>query len=242
MTVLFVSDLHLDAARPGITRLFLDFLAGEARSAEALYVLGDLFEAWVGDDDPGEPGASVCAALKAVADGGVPVFLMRGNRDFLYGQRMAERCNATLLPDPCVVDLHGVPTLLMHGDLLCTDDTAYQAFRRQVRDPAWQANFLAQPLAARQAFAAQARAASQQHQKGVSEAITDVASAAVADVMACHGVTRLIHGHTHRPAIHSLEVAGRRAQRIVLGDWYDQGSVLRLDGDGLRLDALVPTD
>jgi UDP-2,3-diacylglucosamine hydrolase len=129
----------------------------------------------------------------------------------------------------------------MHGDLLCTDDTAYQAFRRQVRDPAWQANFLAQPLAARQAFAAQARAASQQHQKGVSEAITDVAAAAVADVMARHGVTRLIHGHTHRPAIHSLEVAGRRAQRIVLGDWYDQGSVLRLDGDGLRLDALVPT-
>ena len=106
MTVLFVSDLHLDAARPGITRLFLDFLAGEARSAEALYVLGDLFEAWVGDDDPGEPGASVCAALKAVADGGVPVFLMRGNRDFLYGQRMAGRCGATLLPDPCVVDLH----------------------------------------------------------------------------------------------------------------------------------------
>ncbi|KFN41580.1 UDP-2,3-diacylglucosamine diphosphatase [Arenimonas metalli] len=240
MTVLFVSDLHLDAARPGITRLFLDFLAGEARSAEALYVLGDLFEAWVGDDDPGEPGASVCAALKSVADSGVPVFLMRGNRDFLYGQRMAERCGATLLPDPCVVDLHGVPTLLMHGDLLCTEDTAYQAFRRQVRDPAWQANFLAQPLAARQAFAAQARAASQQHQKGMSETITDVTPDAVDAVMARHGVTRLIHGHTHRPAIHALEIAGRRAQRIVLGDWYDQGSVLRLDGDGLRLEALAP--
>jgi UDP-2,3-diacylglucosamine hydrolase len=239
MTLLFVSDLHLDAVRPGITRLFLDFLAGEARAAEALYVLGDLFEAWVGDDDPGEPGASVCAALKALADGGVPVFLMRGNRDFLYGQRMAERCGATLLPDPCVVDLHGVPTLLMHGDLLCTDDVAYQAFRRQVRDPAWQANFLAQPLAARQAFAAQARAASQQHQQGVSEAITDVTPAAVEDVMLRHGVTRLIHGHTHRPGIHSLEVAGRRGQRIVLGDWYDQGSVLRLDGDGLRLEALA---
>ncbi|HEU0153969.1 MAG TPA: UDP-2,3-diacylglucosamine diphosphatase [Arenimonas sp.] len=238
MTVLFVSDLHLDAARPAITRLFLDFLAGEARQAEALYVLGDLFEAWVGDDDPGEPGASVCAAMKALADSGVPVFLMRGNRDFLYGPAMAARCGATLLPDPCVVDLHGVPTLLMHGDLLCTDDLAYQAFRRQVRDPAWQATFLAQPLAARQAFAAQARAASQQHQQGVSEAITDVAAAAVEDVMTRHGVTRLVHGHTHRPAIHALDVAGRPAQRIVLGDWYDQGSVLRLDGDGLRLDAL----
>jgi UDP-2,3-diacylglucosamine hydrolase len=239
MTVLFVSDLHLDPARPAITRLFLDFLAGEARTAEALYVLGDLFEAWVGDDDPGEPGASVCVALKALADSGVPVFLMRGNRDFLYGQAMAARSGATLLPDPCVVDLHGVPTLLMHGDLLCTDDLAYQAFRRQVRDPAWQATFLAQPLAARQAFAAKARAASQQHQQGVSEAITDVTPAAVEDVMTRHGVTRLIHGHTHRPAIHALEIAGRRAHRIVLGDWYDQGSVLRLDGDGLRLEALA---
>jgi UDP-2,3-diacylglucosamine hydrolase len=238
MTVLFVSDLHLDPARPAITRLFLDFLAGEARAAEALYVLGDLFEAWVGDDDPGEPGASVCAALKALSDSGVPVFLMRGNRDFLYGQAMAARSGATLLPDPCVVDLHGVPTLLMHGDLLCRDDVAYQAFRRQVRDPAWQATFLAQPLAARQAFAAKARAASQQHQQGVSEAITDVTPAAVEDVMTRHGVTRLIHGHTHRPAIHALEIAGRRARRIVLGDWYDQGSVLRLDGDGLSLDAL----
>ncbi len=240
MTVLFVSDLHLDAVRPGITALFLAFLGGEAREAEALYILGDLFEAWVGDDDPGEPGASVCTALRALVASGVPVFLMRGNRDFLSGQAMAERCGAHLLPDPCVVSLHGRPTLLMHGDLLCSDDLAYQAFRRQVRDPAWQSTFLAQPLAARQAFAAQARAASQQHQKGVSEAITDVAPAAVEDVMARHGVTRLIHGHTHRPASHALEIAGRRAQRIVLGDWYDQGSVLRLDGDGLRLEALAP--
>ncbi len=238
MTVLFVSDLHLDATRPEITGLFLDFLAGEARQAEALYVLGDLFEAWVGDDDPGEPGASVCAAMKAVSDSGVPVFLMRGNRDFLYGQAMAERCGATLLPDPCVVHLHGVPTLLMHGDLLCTEDLPYQAFRRQVRDPAWQANFLSQPLAARQAFAAQARAASRQHQQGMSETITDVTPAAVEDLMARHGVTRLIHGHTHRPAIHALAVEGRSAQRVVLGDWYEQGSVLRLDADGLQLDAL----
>ena len=239
MTTLLVSDLHLDASRPGITRLFLDFLAGEARQAEALYVLGDLFEAWVGDDDPGEPGASVCAALKALADSGVPVFLMRGNRDFLFGPGIAARCGATLLPDPCVVDLHGHPTLLMHGDLLCSDDVGYQAFRRQVRDPAWQATFLAQPLEARQAFAAKARAASKQHQEGASETITDVTPAAVEEVMTRHGVTRLIHGHTHRPAIHALEIAGRRAQRIVLGDWYDQGSVLRLDGDGLRLQALA---
>ncbi|KFN48447.1 hypothetical protein N790_06400 [Arenimonas malthae CC-JY-1] len=237
MTVLLVSDLHLDAARPATTHAFLALLAGEARSAEALYILGDLFEAWVGDDDPGEPGASVCAALKALSDSGVPVYLMRGNRDFLYGPRMARRCGATLLPDPCVVDLHGTPTLLMHGDLLCSDDAAYQAFRRQVRSPEWQANFLAQPLAARQAFAAQARAASREHQQGVAEAITDVAPATVAETMARYGVSRLIHGHTHRPAIHSLEVDGRRAQRIVLGDWYDQGSVLRVEAEGLALES-----
>jgi len=238
MTVLFVSDLHLDAARPAITALFLDLLAGEARQAEALYILGDLFEAWVGDDDPGEPGASVCAALQALADCGVPVFLMRGNRDFLYGQGIAERSGARLLPDPCVVSLAGRPTLLMHGDLLCSDDVAYQAFRRQVRDPAWQANFLAQPLPVRQAFAAQARAASRQHQAGVSEAITDVNATTVENTMAAYGVDRLIHGHTHRPAIHSLTVNGRPATRVVLGDWYEQGSVLRLQPDGLELMSL----
>ncbi|MBW8367251.1 MAG: UDP-2,3-diacylglucosamine diphosphatase [Arenimonas sp.] len=238
MTILFVSDLHLDSSRPAITRLFLEFLAGPARQAEALYILGDLFEAWLGDDEPGEPGASVCAALKALADSGVPVFLMRGNRDFLFGPGIAARCGATLLPDPCVVDLHGQPTLLMHGDLLCSDDTAYQDFRRQVRDPAWQAQFLAQPLEARQAFAARARAASREHQQGVAETITDVNPATVAGTLAHHGVDRLIHGHTHRPGIHSLWTGDRPATRVVLGDWYEQGSVLSLDADGLALTQL----
>ena len=238
MTVLFVSDLHLDPARPAATDAFLALLAGAAREATALYILGDLFEAWVGDDDPSEPGASVCAALKTLSDAGVPVYLMRGNRDFLYGPQIAERSGATLLPDPCIVDLAGVPTLLMHGDLLCTDDAAYQAFRRQVRDPAWQSQFLSQPLAARHAFAAKARAASREHQQGLAESITDVNPDEVVDVLRRHGVIRLIHGHTHRPAIHSLEVDDRAAQRIVLGDWYEQGSVLRLDADGLVLESL----
>lgn len=238
MTVLFVSDLHLDASRPETTRTFLALLAGEARHAEALYVLGDLFEAWVGDDDESEPGASVCAALAALAAHGVPVFLMRGNRDFLYGQRIAERSGATLLPDPCVVSLYGQPVLLMHGDLLCTDDEKYHAFRRQVRDPAWQAGFLAQPLDARLAFAAQARAASQAHQQGMDETIGDVAPATVAETMARYGVSLLIHGHTHRPRVHLLEVNGRTATRIVLGDWYDQASVLRVDADGFSLSSL----
>jgi len=237
VTALFVADLHLAPERPAITRAFLDFLAG-AEAAD-LYILGDLFEAWVGDDDPGEPGASVCAALKALVDAGVPVFLMRGNRDFLYGQRMAERCGATLLPDPCVVVLQGVPTLLMHGDLLCTDDAAYQAFRSQVRDPAWQARFLAQPLQARLDFAAQARTASRARygelvSAGMAETIGDVAPATVREWFARYGVRRMIHGHTHRPAIHGED----GNTRIVLGDWYEQGSVLRVDADGVELATL----
>ena len=243
MTTLFVSDLHLDAARPETTRLFLDFLHDEAADAEALYILGDLFEAWVGDDDTGTPGDEVRLALSALTRSGLPVWLARGNRDFLLGPRFADDTGARLLPDPCVVRLAGEPTLLMHGDLLCSDDTAYLAFRAQVRDPAWQADFLSRPLTERHAYAARARDASAQHQGGLRaggtlEAITDANPATVAATMARHGVRRLIHGHTHRPAVHALEVDGRPAQRIVLGDWYEQGSVLRVDADGVELSAL----
>ena len=239
MTTLFISDLHLDPERPGITRLFGEFVDGEARRADALYVLGDLFEAWVGDDDPSETGAFVAARLRALADAGVPVFFMRGNRDFLLGADFARRAGVAILPDPAVVDLYGRPTLLMHGDLLCTDDDAYQRFRAQTRDPRWQAQFLAQPLEARLAFARQARAASQAHQSGLQaqgtmETITDVSPAAVADAFRRYGIDRIIHGHTHRPAVH--EADGRT--RIVLGDWYEQGSVLRVDEAGAKLASL----
>ncbi|RZA15091.1 MAG: UDP-2,3-diacylglucosamine diphosphatase, partial [Lysobacteraceae bacterium] len=160
MTTLFVADLHLDPDRPEITALFGEFLRGEARSAEALYILGDLFEAWVGDDDPSGAGASVAGWLHELGDAGVPAYFIRGNRDFLLGHDYARRSGLVLLPDPAVVMLHGQPTLILHGDLLCTDDLAYQQFRAQSRDPRWQAQFLAQPLQARIAFAAQARAAS----------------------------------------------------------------------------------
>lgn len=239
MVTLFISDLHLDPSRPEITRLFGDFIDTEAREAEALYVLGDLFEAWVGDDDPSETGAYVAAKLKSLADGGVPLFFMHGNRDFLVGAGYARRAGMTLLADPVVVDLYGKPTLLTHGDLLCTGDTAYQQFRAQTRDPEWQRQFLAQPLPARLAFAQQARAASQARQgelrdAGTMETITDVAPDAVADAFARHGVDTMIHGHTHRPAIHR----DGGCTRIVLGDWYEQGSVLRVDADGARLATL----
>jgi UDP-2,3-diacylglucosamine hydrolase len=238
VSTLFISDLHLDSARPEITALFLRFLREEAAGAEALYILGDLFEAWVGDDESAEPASAVRAALRKVVAAGTPVALMRGNRDFLFGPRFAAESGVRLLPDPAVVNLYGEPTLLMHGDLLCADDTAYQAFRAMVRNPVWQEQFLAQPFAARQEFAAKARAASKQHQSGTMESIMDVTEATVVATMARHGVTRLIHGHTHRPAIHAASVDQRRAQRIVLGDWYTQGSVLRVDADGFELAAL----
>ncbi|MBJ6979667.1 UDP-2,3-diacylglucosamine diphosphatase [Luteimonas sp. MC1895] len=243
MTTLFISDLHLDPERPGITRLFGEFIDGEARGADALYILGDLFEAWVGDDDPSDTGAFVADRLRALADAGVPVFFMHGNRDFLLGADYARRAGMTLLVDPAVVDLHGRRALLMHGDTLCTDDLAYQQFRAQTRDPAWQAQFLAQPLDARLAFAHQARAASQARQgelrdAGTMETITDVAPEAVDAAFRTHGVDLMIHGHTHRPAVHALAVDGRACTRVVLGDWYEQGSVLRVEAGRLELQAL----
>ncbi|QDH69531.1 UDP-2,3-diacylglucosamine diphosphatase [Marilutibacter alkalisoli] len=245
MTTLFISDLHLDPERPQITDLLVEFLRGEARGADALYILGDLFEAWVGDDDPSAAGATVATEVRALVDSGVPVFFIRGNRDFLLGEDYARRAGMSILPDPAVVSLYGRPTLLMHGDTLCTDDLPYQQFRAQVRDPRWQAQMLAQPLAARLAFAKQAREASMKRQSEMKgddraqfETITDVSPTTVQATLHRYGIDTLIHGHTHRPAIHELEVDGRACRRIVLGDWYEQGSVLRVDADGVKLDRL----
>lgn len=248
MTTLFISDLHLDFSRPAITGLFVDFIRSQARSADALYILGDLFEAWVGDDDPSAVGGAVASALKELSQTGVPVYFIRGNRDFLVGQDYARRAGFRILPDPAVVVLYGKPTLLLHGDLLCTDDVAYQAFRTQTRNPDWQAQFLSQPLQARLAFAQQARAASQAHQAKLREGgndvrfetVTDVTPATVEATFARFGIDSMIHGHTHRPAVHELQVGDRPCTRIVLGDWYEQGSVLRVDGDGHRLESLQP--
>jgi len=245
MTTLFISDLHLDPSRPAITALFLDFLRGEARQAEALYILGDLFEAWIGDDTPSPAADAAAVALRELADAGVPVFFIRGNRDFLLGEDYARRAGMQILPDPCVIQLYGKPVLLQHGDLLCTDDTAYQAFRTQTRDPAFIAQFLSQPLEARIAFAQKARAASQAHQSEMKEGdraqfetVTDVAPAEVVATFRRYGVDTMIHGHTHRPAVHEVQVGDASCTRIVLGDWYEQGSVLRVDAEGFRLEAL----
>ena len=238
---LFVSDLHLDESRPQITSLFERFLAGEARNAAALYILGDLFESWIGDDDDAALPARVAMALRALVDTGVPVFFIAGNRDFLLGAEYAARAGLTLLADATVHVIANQATLLMHGDTLCTDDDAYQAFRAQVRDDHWQRTFLAQPLDARRAFVARARAGSRQHTRATPEVLMDVNTTAVAAALRAAGVHRLIHGHTHRPAIHRLALDGRPAERIVLGDWYTQGSRLRVGPGGLALENIAPT-
>lgn len=243
MTTLFVSDLHLDAARPAITELFGRFLREEATKADALYLLGDLFEAWLGDDDDSATGKFVAARLREVRDAGVPIYFIRGNRDFLVGAEYAKKAGFRLLPDPAVVTLYGKPVLLLHGDLLNTDDTVYMQARAKGRNPAWQKKVLALPLFVRKLIAAKYRRDSYKRQKKMKadsiatfEQVTDVTPQTVEDYFIRYGVDTMIHGHTHRPAIHELHVEGRVCKRIVLGDWYEQGSVLRVDADGMKLE------
>jgi UDP-2,3-diacylglucosamine hydrolase len=235
---LFISDLHLDPERPAVTALFLEFLATLARQADAVYVLGDLFEAWIGDDDETPLNLEVIHGIRACVDAGTPVFVMHGNRDFLLGERFARQSRCTLLQDPACIDLYGIPTLLMHGDLLCTDDTEYLAFRDMVRNSDWQKELLAKPLAVRREIAAEMRRNSREKTAGKPESIMDVNPTEVLDAMTRHAVVQLIHGHTHRPGVHSLHVAGQPASRYVLGDWYDQGSMLECSRDGCRLQEL----
>ena len=233
MTTLLISYLHLDGSRPEITDQFLKLLREDARRAQALYILGDFFEAWIGDDDDDEHAALVMAALRGATRAGLPIHLMHGNRDFLIGDGFVDRTGVTLLQDPTVLDLYGTPTLLAHGDTLCTDDAEYQMVRRMLRDPAWQKEYLAKSITERRAIAAAARAQSKAHTAAKAEYIMDVNQKAVEAAMTKHGVTRLIHGHTHRPAVHRFKSAdGRAMERVVLGDWYDQSSKLSWDKDG----------
>lgn len=238
MTTLFISDLHLEAARPEIADQFLQFLKTEAEAADALYILGDLFESWVGDDDPNAHYATVKTALRALTDLGIPVYFMHGNRDFMIAADFARETGVTLLPDPYVLEIHGTQVLLTHGDAMCTDDNEYQAMRTVTRNPEWQAMMMQKSLAERQAFAAQARAASMARGQTIDDDISDVTAAAVEAGFREHGVSMMLHGHTHRPAVHQLAVDGEDATRIVLGDWYAQGSVVRWDETGPHLSAM----
>jgi UDP-2,3-diacylglucosamine hydrolase len=232
---LFISDLHLSGERPQINQQFFDFIRGTAAAADALYILGDLFEYWIGDDDIDDPlNGAVAAALHGLGARGVPVRLMHGNRDLLIGAAFAQRAGAQLIGDPVLLDLYGVRTLIMHGDTLCTDDTEYQKFRVYARDPSNQGKFLAQPLAARRQQMLGMRAQSEEHKQAKAPEIMDVSAAAVEAILRQHDYPRLIHGHTHRPARHVHVVDGRRCERWVLNDWYERGGYLRCDSQGCR--------
>ncbi len=233
---LFIADLHLTTERPQINAAFFAFLAGPANRAHALYILGDFFEAWVGDDDLSDPlHTEVAAVLKHLSEGGVPVFLMHGNRDFLLAEAFCQASGATLIADPCVIELYGENTLLMHGDTLCTDDIAYQAFRTQARDPNWQAHFLAKPLAERHALALALRTQSEAIKADKTPAIMDVNPESVIQALHEAGCHRLIHGHTHRPDRHLLEIDGHPAERWVLPAWYEGAGWLQCDDTGCQL-------
>lgn len=229
---LFISDLHLDGERPRILDILLRLLATDAARADALYVLGDLFEYWIGDDDPVPELRPAVQAIRRLADSGVPVYFAHGNRDFLIGERFATESGCRLLPEETIIDLYGTATLLLHGDSLCSDDVDYMKFRTQVRDPRWQATFLALPLEERRKQATMARQVSRESTRNKRPEITDVNADAVNDALRRHGLHQMIHGHTHRPAFHDLDLDGRPARRIVLGDWYERGSVLRCSDDG----------
>jgi UDP-2,3-diacylglucosamine hydrolase len=242
MATLFISDLHIDASRRPIIRQFTEFLQTEARAADALYILGDLFDSWVGDDAPDAGQSAAIAAIKALTSSGVPCFVMHGNRDFLLGPQFCTDTGARLLPDPLIVTLYGEPVLVMHGDALCTDDRAYQRLRATVRDEDWQRHFLALSVAARRALAGAARTGSKAHMASMQDAITDVNAESVAAALRAAGTSILLHGHTHRPGVHTLSVDERECARIVLGDWHAQGSLVRWDSSGPELLSMPRTD
>lgn len=225
--IYFLADLHLDPARPQAIQAFLQFIAGPAQTAGALFILGDLFEAWIGDDARPQDDP-IAPALASLSQNGTEVYLMHGNRDFLLGEDFASAAGAQLLEAPTLISIDGERVLLEHGDALCTDDTAYQAFRRQVRDPNWQAAFLSLPIADRIRHAQEARMKSGEAMAGKSGDIMDVNATAVAERLRAYGVQRLIHGHTHRPNVHQFELDGRPCTRMVLGDWFEQASLLRV--------------
>lgn len=231
----FISDLHLSADRNDINQCLFKFLREQAPQADAVYVLGDLFEIWIGDDDQNNFTSSIAKAFNALNQSGVPVYFIHGNRDFLIRQRFAQQAGFKILPEQMVIDLYGEPTLIMHGDELCTKDIEYQAFRKKARSWWWPRIMLSLPLSIRRKIAQKGRTTSKQKQAKLSQEIMDVTPEEVIAVMQSHGVKKMIHGHTHRPAIHQLQINNQPAQRIVLGDWYDQGSVLKVSATATEL-------
>ena len=240
MTVLFVSDVHLSERRPQTVASFLQFLRRDAAQAEKLYILGDLFDAWLGDDDIRPPHPQVKGALAELTGRGVAVDVVQGNHDFLLGATFCQETGCSLLDDTTVIDLHGRRALILHGDTLCTADVEYQAFRKHTRAPDTQRDFLALPLADRAKQAAELKAQSKQAMQLKPDDIMDVEQSAVGAAFQEHGVDLMIHGHTHRPAVHELpDVAGKPCTRIVLGDWYEQDSALGWNAGHFKLGSLA---
>ena len=239
--ILFISDLHLSPRSPGATCLFLQFLAGRARQASELFILGDLFEAWIGDDDIGDPyNAEIIAALRTATKSGLKISLLHGNRDFLLGADFAAASGVTLISDPYILSTPAWQFVLSHGDALCLDDAAYMAFRAQVRDPQWQAVLLAKPLTERRTIAAHMREVSESSQRGKENPYTDLQAAATDDFLRQNGYATFIHGHTHQPATHDHIVDGIHVERWVLADWHeDRGECLVWDGEALTREAIV---
>ena len=237
MSTLFISDLHLSAERENITELFIKFLDQRASQADALYILGDLFEVWPGDDMIQPDYESSITRMKQLADNGLPLFVMQGNRDFLMAEKFAEVSGATLIEDPTTINLYGTPTLLMHGDTLCTDDVDYQKFRTMVRNPSWKEQFFSLDKEERLAMTTKYRNVSKLETAKKSMDIMDVNQEQVEACMSEHNVNQLIHGHTHRPAIHNFTLKDKAMKRIVLGDWYTNGSVLVCDKSGCQLES-----
>lgn len=231
---LFLSDLHLSPDRPATAAAFEAFCAGPARAAAVVYVLGDLYDWWIGDDQLDDPfAARIAAALRGVTAAGVPVHVMQGNRDFLYGKRFEDATGTALLPEQLVVDVNGVPTVLLHGDELCTSDLDYQRYRARMRTPETRRRLLALPAFVRRWIARSLRRKSRDPSAQKPESILDVAEDAVVATFRAHGVERMIHGHTHRPATHHVVVDGRHCERVVLADWHDRGHWLEADAEGL---------
>ena len=238
MTALFISDLHLTAGDAETTRRFVDFMNGPARTADELYILGDLFEAWLGDDDDDPRLEPIVAALQSLTAAGVACSLMHGNRDFLLGERFCAATGTRLLGDYERITVHGQPVLLTHGDLLCTDDTRYLTLRAELRSLQWQREFLSKPLAERRQIASDLRQLSATEIAQKSDYIMDVNQTAVESAMREHDVTLLLHGHTHRPGVHRFDLEAREATRIVLGAWYHEASIVRWSGEGFAVESI----
>ncbi len=241
--IVFISDLHLDESHPEIVSLFLDFLKKQTKTASALYILGDFFEAWIGDDNLTSFNQMIISQLRAATDAGLPIYFMHGNRDFLIGKRFLKASGCIFLPDETVIDIAGTPTLLMHGDLLCTDDTAYLRFRKKAHNRFFQWLFLIKSLKKRRAIAAQYREKSTQHISTIPDHIMDVTQRAVCGVMTKHHVQHLIHGHTHRKAVHTFSLNNQPATRTVLAAWHDKGNALVCDEGGKKelIDVMATT-